>query len=297
MTQAVAPMTATQTMIQLNCQTSIPEVTGLNSNEITVGRILISDCQGDVPADFDFSQAKFKLPENEELTFKFLKQEGAQASFRIHWTVYKAGEIKSPDLVLSDGKSELNLGPQEMSVQSVIEKTPEPAKPYGSVFPITMHWPIWYFIIAFILMAFLITAGILQVKKIINRRKIKNRLKTYDSPLPADLQFYKMIRHLEKQNFPLSEVKQAFYLYLTRRYQIPVLEMNEKQALAFLKKENVNKKTIQNLKKYLDDFSHAEDLNPKKKNEFTSSYLPRLYQFVDQTELQQSRQSLDRGAL
>lgn len=277
-------------MNQLKCDLQTPELPGLKNQEITVGRILQSTCTGELPMDFNIEKAQFKLTTEEEHTYKILKVEKeSNGQLKILWTVYQAGQLKVPELVMTDSAQDVSLDisqlTQGLNVTSVIEKKQEPPKPFGPIFPLNIPWPIWYFIAAAIVIFGGVFWFIYFVYRNVQFQKVKDLLKKYDSPVDADLQFYRSIRVAERKPNPIPDIEHSFYIYLSRRCQLPILDIDKIKAFEFHKKiDPKNKKLRYEMEKIVEEFNH---LKSRPANE--SEILPKLFHFIDEVETQRSR--------
>ena len=96
-------------MAELRCDRQIPEVKGLKDQELTVGRHLILTCQGEIDPGFNIKQSQFKLEEQNKNSVAVLKADFVtSSSIAVDMTFYSAGDYKFPDLILVDGKNELD---------------------------------------------------------------------------------------------------------------------------------------------------------------------------------------------
>lgn len=271
-------------MASVVCKTEIPAVNGLEANQMTVGRHMILNCDGDWDKSFDFTKAFVKLDQSSKSTVKIFKAEARSASsFDVDLTLYAAGQFKFPEFILSDGSSDISMGQQQFQVTTVLEKTEDgkPPPPFGPMLPLTLPWPPVY---ALLLIAF-IGSGLAYLIYFLRRRaRYKNlidNLKSHDSSFDADVQFYRGMRRLEKTSYPVAEMEQVFRLYALRTFQVPLFSLNDRQSLNFLNKRRPQfRKYKSDLQKFLSDF---EEFN--KKPEMTAAerlqLAKRLYRFVD----------------
>ncbi|MBC7420385.1 MAG: hypothetical protein H7328_06610 [Bdellovibrio sp.] len=269
----------------VRCKTEIPAIEGLEANQMTVGRHVLINCEGDWDQSFNFTQAFIKLEENQKYVVKVLKAEARSvASFDVDFTFYQPGTYQFQEFILSDGTNEIQLGAQQFQLNSVVEKTADgkPPQPFGPLFPLTIPWPPIY---AILLVALLVTGLVNLIYQLRRRARFKrliDSLKTYDSSVGPDVQFYKTMRNLEKNSYPIDEMEKAFRLYALRVYQIPLFDLNNRQSLNFLRKRRPEiKKQRVVLQKFLGDF---EELAIKASGPTAEERLhvaKRLYRFVD----------------
>lgn len=280
-------------MADLICKIVIPDVPGLEKQELTVGRHFVIQCEGQWDKSFDFAKAQFELKDQEKYVLKLFKAEARDTkTFEIDATTYVAGQIKIQDMILSDQNLKLNLGTQQFEVKSVLpqpeqnsqqQAKPEPPKPFGYAFG-SVHWPIVY-TLGFFLITLII---ILQVLHSALRRKKWNQLKRnieqFNSAVEPEQQFYKAIRQLEKNNYPVDELSKSSKIYILRKYKTPVFDLSVKECDSFLKKiipyNSAQRRLIVNM---LKDIEHLQ-----KQNEddlvFKNKFIHKYYNFIEKCE-------------
>jgi hypothetical protein len=271
---------------QVQCTTQIPEAEGLENNVLTVGRHFFLNCEGSAESwdrAFDFSKAFVILDENNKNSIKVFKVEARNAnSFDVDLTLYVAGDIQTSNFKISDGNHEIDLGPQNFKIKTVIEqKTEKPPEPFGFIVS-RLNWPWQYSALAFVLVcAFILTVVGLILYKMKWRGRLE-RLKNFDSTIAADSQFYKEIRKIEKKDYPSSELEKIFKTYLLRTYRVPAFELSNRQIISFIKSKyprlKNERRQIFNLLKDIDILKKSSDLEKRKK------FLDQCYRLVDHVE-------------
>lgn len=276
-------------MDQVTCRLDIPAVPGLEGSEITVGRHLLFSCEGSWDRSFDFANAQIKLEESNKYVIKVLKAEARNAnSFDVDLTVYAAGDIKFPEMILIDGTREISLGQQQLSIKSVLQpqqQGQEQQKPFGFLFPLRLEWPALYFILAASAVVLFLVGLIYQLRRAARFARLIADLKQYESSVSADLQFYKSLRTAEKQNYPLDELEKSFRLYVLRVLEVPMFVLNQRQIIKFLRKRKPFLKTERQQVNVL--LSEFEEIKTNKKELSSSEKLElvhKLYRFVDRTQ-------------
>lgn len=272
----------------LQCERQIPTVSGLKDQEITVGRHVFFTCTGDYDKAFDFSVAKVLANEKDNLKIKIIKAEARSASqFDVDLVFYSATEFMFPDLIITDGNLQLSLGQQNFKVQTVIEKSLEgkPPEPFGPVLPLKLSWPVNYSLIIVGVVIAVLVVFIWNIRKRYRYRQLLAKLKDYEATVTPDLQFYKSIRKAELNSFKMSELDNAFRLYILRRYNVPAFDLKNPSLLRFMKKNSPwLKKERLELKKILSDIQSTSDTETEKK-----ALIKKMYQFVDSSEALKQR--------
>ena len=131
--------------MELKCQISIPEIPGLESNQLTVGRRFDFLCKGD-STGFDFTQARLVLEEAQKHELRLIKA----SADKIEMVAYLTGDIQAGVLKLSDSVQELNLDVPAFKVASVLpepkkneEGVVQPPEPFGYNI-LSIQWPLAY---------------------------------------------------------------------------------------------------------------------------------------------------------
>lgn len=270
--------------MELNCQLSIPEVEGLTSNQLTVGRHFYLVCNGEDTGAFDFSRAQLVTDESHKHDFSLIKASKNQ----FEMVTYMTGEIQAGAIRVTDSVNELSLKIQPFKVTSVLpppEKTAEgtvkPQEPYGYNI-LNLNWPHAYTAFFIIVFCAIMAAIITQAMRTRRFRRLSQELKDYDSAIAPDSQFYKHIRLLEKKDYPIHDVERQFHIYVIRRYQVPMFGLSASETTRYLKKKwptLINER--RDLKNILSDL---KKMTAKENPAETKKYLTKLYQFVDHTE-------------
>lgn len=255
-------------MIELKCNIDIPKVEGLKDQELTVGREFIFVCDGDYTKDLQQDKLEFiKTPEMKYqiklLGFEF--RSPTQADIKV--TSYTPGMVRLPQLQLTDGVQVLNLGDQSFSVVSVIQApaagqappteggagqsaAAQQPQPFPAMGPIDILIPSLYWTIFGVIVGGLVLSVGFKIVQFILRKNTLERLKAFDSAQTPEQQFHANFRKLQRTNpvffdaevssedaqSVVSETLKYFKTYLTRRYQIPALELSDRLLLKDLKK-------------------------------------------------------------
>jgi hypothetical protein len=269
-------------MASVDCQIDIPEVSGLESGEMTVGRHLILNCKGSTDLAFDFSKASFK-PEAKNLIHLFAVDPNDQG-FKLDLTIYVTGSVKLADFPLTDGITEIVLNTPDLNLKSVI-KPPEggkPPEPFGPVFPIPINIPLSYYMVFAGVILLIAIFSFLKAKRLAYYRKLKSKLVYYNSPTDPEIQFYRSIRSAEKLNYPVVDLEKAFRLYNLRAYKLPLFDLSNEKVIRYFKRNYPeHKNTRLQLQKLLGEFEELskdqKNANKDEKNEL----IKKMYRYVD----------------
>ena len=275
-------------MADVNCTTVIPDVPDLKAQELTVGRHFYLSCKGNWDKSFDFTKAQFTSDEQTKYLSKLFKVEARSTdTFEVDMTLYAAGKVQFPDMILTDGTLQLSLGQQNFEVVSVLPppdpKNPEPPKPFG--FAIGMlHWPMAYTLMFVALVLAVIIQAILLAARSQRWKQLAASVDSFDTALEPDNQFYKVIREIEKKDYPINEIERASKVYILRRFRVPIFELNLKDTVAFIKKRHPQlkeqRRQVYNIIKDIELLSKEKELTTEQKTKF----IKRFYEFISRCE-------------
>jgi hypothetical protein len=260
----------------------MPEVEGLESGKMTVGRHLIADCKGENTEGFDFSKAAVK-PEAKYFLKIFSVQPESSGSFKMDFTLYLAGEKNLSEFPLTDGTNEIVLNAPPVKVESVLKPTEDgkPQEPFGPMFPISIAVPYSYYLFALGLVAVLVIYLIVKGRRLHYYRKLKAKLVEHHSPVDPEAQFYRAVRSAEKQGYPLPDLEKAFRLYSLRSYQLPLFDLSNDRVIRYFRRNYPEHKDARiQLQKLLGEFevlNQAQTVDEERK----SQLVKKLYKFVD----------------
>ena len=279
-------------MADVKCTTNIPDVPDLKAQELTVGRHFFLSCEGNFDKTFDFSQAQFLTDEKSKFISKLFKAEARSTeSFEVDMTLYTAGKIEFPDMIITDGQLQISLGKQSFEVTSVIPKPPPPQpgekqeqpKPFGYAIS-SLHWPMAYTLIFAALVLVLIIQAIMLAARSQRWKQLAEVVKAYDSVQTPDNQFYKTIREIEKKDYPIAEIEKAAKVYILRRFSVPIFNLSLKETIAFIKKRHPQlkeqRRQVYNIVKDIEILAKDPSLTTEQKIKFIS----RFYEFITRCE-------------
>ncbi len=253
-----APATATS----LACKLDIPKIAGLEDGRLTVGREFFITCEGMIPKEIKIEKLHFNLdPKASIYQLKLLSFEfrnSSTADLRV--TSYMTGTHTFQKLILTDDHLELDLGPQQIPVYSVLSEG-EKAKLYGPLGPLELKIPpIYYVGLGLVIFMFFLLIAI----RIWFWRQKKARLeelRSYETtPLSPSQQAFQKVRKLKREYVfyhggyqgsraqdnqiteeqlqkVMAEIDQIFRLYLLRKFQIPGMSWSEVKFARAIKKK------------------------------------------------------------
>jgi hypothetical protein len=227
------------------CSVDIPKVSGLEDQHLTVGREFFLTCKGDWPKNLNQDNLSFIGDVNFKyqlrlLSFEFRSPEAADLKV----TSYLAGQHRLPKVVLTDGSQQIELGPVEFQVQSVIQPG-EKAEPYGPFGPAVIPIPALYWIFLLAVLGAMGSLIGLRIWRFNQRRAMLERLKEHDSALNPLQEFHQSMRKLQRANpvfygkeataeelrQGIEELARMFKVYVSRRLRVPAFEWTERLIL------------------------------------------------------------------
>lgn len=261
-------------MAEFRCRLDIPEVQGLRSNELTVGREVLLTCDGRWPSGWnEKTPLQAELPAHLNQTFKILRLEKlSDETMQVTFTLYAVGPWKEP-MILTDGTERVDLGVQSMEVLSVLDPKEPRDKPYGLFGPLGLSVPPSWILFGFALVISLVSIAVLELNKRLQRRRLLEFLNRHQSVLSPLQEFHQTMRILKRessaftgQSTPAPEVQDAILkihsmvnLFLTRRFLLPVERWSEQAFMRALRRENrgLSAKTLVDLRRLLLEFREA----------------------------------------
>lgn len=256
-----------------------------DKEKITVGEHAQISCVGSIDPNFSIEKLEFKLDEANKYILKIFKIKPTSADqYNLDFTIYSPGDYKISDFILTDGGGEVNLSGPNIKVESVVKPSSDgkPVEPFGSILPISIATPMYYYLLLTALIIIGAIYAVFKAKRLAYYKKLKEKLKNFDSPVTADAQFYKSIRVAEKADYPLEQVEKAFRLYNLRAYQLPLFDLSNERILRYFKRNFPQHKiTRSQLIKLLGEFEEMQ----KNSNNLTladkQEFIKRLYRYVE----------------
>ncbi|MGZ3797488.1 MAG: hypothetical protein ACXVB1_14045 [Pseudobdellovibrionaceae bacterium] len=272
-------------MASVQCNLDIPKVSGLEDQQLTVGREFYLTCKGDWPKNLKQGSLSFVGDENIKyqlklLSFEFRSPEDADLKV----TSYIAANHKFPNLVLTDGEQKVELGMVQFPVQSVLQKQEQvqaqgKVEPFGPIGPATIAVPVLYWMIFLGSVAVLLTLGALKIWRHNQRREMLLRLKEHESALSPLQEFHQSMRRLQRSSpvffgkeatdaelrQGMAELSRMFKVFISRRLKVPAFEWNERLILKDIHRYHLNiyKDYAKKIQALFLEFQKAESANSK----------------------------------
>lgn len=273
-------------MADFSCKTQIPDVPGLESGQLTVGRVFTLECTGPWPEGVDPAKLQIASPppptdpkQKADQTAKYaLKILGAKAISKdvvqFDVTTYLAGKVQIPALILTDGAKSFEANQIDFEVHSVLDPQQPKQEPYGPFGPMPISIPLsWWFMLA----GAIVLAGLLvfwRVRRRLQRRELMKKLEEHDSALSPAAEFYTKMRKLRRDHVLFSggetaetdtalvvrELERMFRTFFMRRFELPALDWNDGTLIRAFKREHrrAAEDVGSDLKKLLKEFGAAK---------------------------------------
>lgn len=276
----------------MQCNLDIPKISGLEDNQLTVGREFYLNCKGDWPKDLVQEKLQFAGDANMKymlkvMGFEFRSPEEAD----IKVVSYVAAKVQIPQLVITDGVKSVELGQVAFQVETVLPKPdaaggmmpgqeqqakPEPFGPFG---PATIPVPMLYWFALLGSIAFVALVVSLRVWRMNQRREMLLRLKEHDVALSPMQEFHQAMRKLQRGNAAFygkeasetelreatKELSRMLKVFLSRRLRVPAFEWGERLILNDIRSYHavVFAEYGTKLRALLTEFKKAESANAK----------------------------------
>ncbi len=241
-------------MSLMTCSTEIPEVAGLKSQELTVGRIFVLRCQGDwQERSFDGVALEAKLEPKDKNKLKILSGkvvDAENAEFQV--VSYGPGMHEILKWTLKIGDETLEMPPVVLRVESVIEGSQQQPKPFPPIGPLQPVMPEIVKYMAIGLAVALLLTILISIVSLVARSRQRRALKSLDSSLPPTLEAQQKLRGLLKQTQMqqfsgmadaalepgqiLRKLRDVLEVHLSRHARVLVTEKKTKVIIAKVKK-------------------------------------------------------------
>lgn len=290
-------------MSAFTCTTEIPDQSGLEKNDLTVGREFWLNCSGPFPAFAPDAVLKFELAKEEEHAIKLLEPKKiTDTSFELKVTSYRTGPREFKNLILTDGQNKAELGPLQFEVRSVLDESQPQQEPYGPIGPLTLSIPLAWWLILFGIIAAIAATALFQLRRRWQKRRLLEKLREHDAALSPLAEFHQKLRLLKRDHelfaglpatpdeaaLVVQKLEKIFRVFFMRRFQLPALDWANRVLLREFRRENRDLFEAQGepLRRLLREFLAA---GTSKKVELRDAV-----QLTEQTRA--LAESLDRGA-
>lgn len=206
--------------------------------KITVGQKLMLTCDGP-PAAIARDGLTIETWDQQKYSLHLLEvRELGEIKATLIVTPWQAGEWKVQNPALTDHKVRIGLGDFQYTVATVIDpKTNPEGKPFAPANPLTLAWPLWFWILVAALVCGLLYVVGLAVRKSLRRKKLLSTLEKHATALSPLNHFNKELRKLQRQ-IPLSgqvwnkdeasaffnELESQLRWFLARELVIPAID-------------------------------------------------------------------------
>jgi hypothetical protein len=188
-------------MSSFDCQVDIPKSSKeQKETPLTVGREFFLSCQGDWPKDLKIENLRLELPETQKYALKlmnFTMRDLRMADLKV--VSYQTGFQKIEKLTLTDGSQSLDLSGVEFQVQSVIDPGNQKPEPYGPIGPLSLAWPLVYWIIISLVLTLISSFAGFKIYHTLKRKKWLREIKKFDNVHSPLSQFHSELRKLQRK--------------------------------------------------------------------------------------------------
>lgn len=229
---------------ELQCEAK--SLTGADTVKVTVGEIFQVECLSE-SITFNPSQIRFVVKAetkdgkkiDDPYALKLLRADiSPQGKWIMQAVSYKVGPHDNFDFEITDGINTLPVKGVKFQVESVIDPNNPPKGPIGPLGPFMTEFPWGGLAIITSLLLLVILGIVIKSIRVIQKKKLKARMKQYESPQLPVPQFYAEMRKLEREidlvfegkingevaaNF-IKRFEDALKLFLVRQFEIPAFE-------------------------------------------------------------------------
>lgn len=262
-------------MANFNCRLDIPEVSGLKTAEVTVGREFQVTCTGPWPAITPASKLSFELKPEQKYSLHLLGAEPLSGdTVRLNTTSYQVGAWNFQPLVLDVDGNKLELAEINFETVSVLDPLEPQQEPYGLLGPVGLGWPLLWWVVLLVLVGGFILSGGQRWYRRVQRKKLLDSLREHDSALSPIAEFYQTLRRLRRESEVFgsqsvstelakqtsAELENAFRLFFLREFRLPALTWPDRELLRAFRKENrsVDSADLAKLRKLFREMSAAQ---------------------------------------
>lgn len=194
-------------MSEFQCELQIPNVPGLEDQQLTVGRIFYYNCQGNWSPQLNIEnlQAQFvPVSQSPELSTYAVRVLGFEMrdtkTADIKLVSYMPGSHQIQSLKLNDGTTQVELPGFQIQVQSILkqEQGGSPPQPFGLMGPFSIAVPWVYWVILISVIGISLFSFLLLRRKRLARKEVLDLVIAKSQGNSAILQFHRELRSLSK---------------------------------------------------------------------------------------------------
>ncbi|MBX2987139.1 MAG: hypothetical protein KF802_04505 [Bdellovibrionaceae bacterium] len=235
------------------CRMDIPEAPGLAPGELTVGREFLYGCTGPWPEWKEGAVLTLVLPPEQRFQARLLEAKRTSSdTYEMKLTGYAAQPVKIEKLIVTDGVSQADLGPLDFTVKSVLDPAKPEQEPYGPIGPMNLGIPLmWWAGGAVLLVALGLLVARLSYRRW-QRRRLLEKIREHDAAVSPLAQLHQTLRRLHRESAlfagedvssaeavrVVSELEEAFRIFLMRRFLLPAQEWRDALILKEFRKEH-----------------------------------------------------------
>ena len=229
----------------------------LQPTQITVGEHMTLDCSGPFTggpssaANIAPAQTLQVVPSSPQDAYKLQVLNVIQSTsqeVKATVTSYRVGKIDGMSFQLSDGHVAFQTSPISFTVASVADPSHPTQKPYGSLGPFRLAYPIWLWIALAVAVFAIIAILVWSFLRGRRRRRLRAEMEKFTTMLPAFAEFSKDARHLTRKlsaaknetEAPeiLSKLEEGFRLYLIRELRVPALQVSDRELMTAFRRSH-----------------------------------------------------------
>lgn len=238
-------------MADLQC--TVQKIQQPEEPTMTVGERFLLSCSGAIP-EMDGKAAELRLDEKEKYTLKLLRFERkSENEVQLEVLSDRVGKHDLKDVQIVDSQQSLVIPQLQFEVRSVQDPQSPVQEPYGSLGPMNLIVP-WYYWMGLLMVVSLIGIAITWriLRRVERRRQMQQILNAAPGTSPEGELFQK-IRKIQRQAdfllrpndlvpaddaaVVLNELDQAYRTFLSRVYLIPIALWPTGKALTALNRE------------------------------------------------------------
>lgn len=221
----------------------------VGAGSLTVGQRYQLNCKGDIPLEWP-KEGYWHVTTpraDQKYALQILRPlEVNSQSVRLEVTSYNTGQLEMDYLRIFKGDVGFEITKPNWKVATVIQQTQEPTKPFESIGPYALGFPMWILFSMGAALAVLLVIVIRSVRKWNQRRRLREELRLHRTALSPLHQYYRDARNLKRKldNAKSQDdlrgfvdgLNKEFKLYFVRKFEIPALDWSDRQTVREVRK-------------------------------------------------------------